>query len=270
MEPIELSLDNETMATTQNAVVLTVGGVLFRGPEILETCYFRVNLDEQFARGREVSGSTMNWWMSQSEAMSTILEAPEVRLATGRAILRDMGAKAQKVWARPGMFDLPMLRHLFGHDLWDDSPTPKRLNHGYQKENDLGTLVQEFDPDRRLAGTFVGTPHNALDDAKHHHRWLIALRQMLYERGAYTQHKTTGGQIWQCKIGETDAQLPDGADAPMRAAVEEAYHKLVGIYPKFVFSGWDGFLDTNQRAAVNETSSGYDIDKLVGGNSDAA
>lgn len=50
-------------------------------------------------------------------------------------------------------------------------------------------------------------------------------------------------KVWTCKIGFVeDADLPDGADAPLRAAVREAYVRLTGQFPNFIFSGWGGKL----------------------------
>lgn len=57
--------------------------------------------------------------------------------------------------------------------------------------------------------------------------------------------------IWTCKIGENVGELPDGADSPMRDAVIEAYRKLWGREPEFVFSGWGGALTQGERDCVN-------------------
>lgn len=58
-------------------------------------------------------------------------------------------------------------------------------------------------------------------------------------------------KIWGCKVGEIDMEnLPKGSDAIMRAAVEEAYKKLTGEWPRFVFSGWGAELDRNERSVV--------------------
>ncbi len=62
------------------------------------------------------------------------------------------------------------------------------------------------------------------------------------------------GQTWDCKIGECDKEdLLDkngkyyGADLPMRQAIREAYIKVTGKEPKFIFSGWGGRLDSIER-----------------------
>ena len=54
--------------------------------------------------------------------------------------------------------------------------------------------------------------------------------------------------IWFCKIGENTGPLPSGADAPMRAAIREAYLRLTGHEPDFIFSGWGGELTEGERA----------------------
>jgi len=57
-------------------------------------------------------------------------------------------------------------------------------------------------------------------------------------------------KIWECKIGEVDeSALPRPADIPMRQAVEEAYRKLTGQEPDFIFSGWGAELTEGERAA---------------------
>lgn len=60
------------------------------------------------------------------------------------------------------------------------------------------------------------------------------------------------GNIWHCKIGETDALLPNGADAPMRRAVARAYRELTGVDPEFIFSGWGQELTESERAVVED------------------
>lgn len=60
-------------------------------------------------------------------------------------------------------------------------------------------------------------------------------------------------KIWSCKIGEVDeAQLPRGADSPMRNAVEEAYERITGREAVFIFSGWGAELTEPERAVVED------------------
>ena len=58
-------------------------------------------------------------------------------------------------------------------------------------------------------------------------------------------------KIWKCKIGEVYAsKLPQGADGPMREAVERAYREITGEESDFLFSGWDSELTEGERAVV--------------------
>jgi hypothetical protein len=63
---------------------------------------------------------------------------------------------------------------------------------------------------------------------------------------------TNVSNIWQCKIGETIKPLPPGADGPMRDAIRDAYIKLTGEEPEFIFSGWSAHLEPEEQALVME------------------
>lgn len=58
-------------------------------------------------------------------------------------------------------------------------------------------------------------------------------------------------KIWACKIGEvSEGDLADGADAPMRQAVQKAFKELTGTDDLFCFSGWAGKLDAYESELV--------------------
>ena len=60
--------------------------------------------------------------------------------------------------------------------------------------------------------------------------------------------------VWECKVGARmlDIDLPDGADAPMRRAVQQAFVDITGTNPEFCFSGWGGKLDEFEISVVEE------------------
>lgn len=67
------------------------------------------------------------------------------------------------------------------------------------------------------------------------------------------QAMTKIGDVWYCKVGDADrAALPNGADLPMRKAVEEAFRQLTGDYPRFCFSGWGQTLTEPELAVVED------------------
>lgn len=57
--------------------------------------------------------------------------------------------------------------------------------------------------------------------------------------------------IWFCKIGgDVGDGLPRGADGPMRDAVADAFERITGKRPEFIFSGWGQQLTEGERAVV--------------------
>jgi hypothetical protein len=66
-------------------------------------------------------------------------------------------------------------------------------------------------------------------------------------------------KIWFCKIGEVHPDdKPDGADEPMREAVARTYKRITGCTPVFIFSGWGGELNEEERAVVDDREPVYE------------
>ena len=60
-----------------------------------------------------------------------------------------------------------------------------------------------------------------------------------------------GEHSWSCKIGGLTGPLPDGSDAPMRRAVEDAFVQVTGGTDEFCFSGWGATLTEGERECVD-------------------
>lgn len=59
--------------------------------------------------------------------------------------------------------------------------------------------------------------------------------------------------VWSCKIGFANGPaLPMGSDFPMRRAVADAFERLTGKQPDFIFSGWGAELTEGQQQIVGE------------------
>ena len=65
-------------------------------------------------------------------------------------------------------------------------------------------------------------------------------------------------QIWECKIGGIFGGLEPGSDAPMRAAVKEAFYQLTGLHAEFTFSGWGARLTPTEREVIESRRSTND------------
>jgi hypothetical protein len=58
------------------------------------------------------------------------------------------------------------------------------------------------------------------------------------------------GNVWYCKVGFARDGIPDGADWPMRRAVETAFATLLNQWPDFIFSGWGASLTEGEREVL--------------------
>ena len=65
---MHLMIDLETLATTPEAAVLTIGACKFdpRGNTIADTFYERIDVDSQ---DRDINPSTIEWWSKQDKAI---------------------------------------------------------------------------------------------------------------------------------------------------------------------------------------------------------
>lgn len=58
-------------------------------------------------------------------------------------------------------------------------------------------------------------------------------------------------RVWYCKIGGFVKELPEGADWPLRQAVQDAFARATGQHAEYAFTGWGGELTPVERAIVN-------------------
>ena len=111
-------IDLETLSTNPNATILTVGGVKFDPTTQMQPyneMYFRVNVDEQTAMGRNVMEETMDWWATQPEEVSD-----EALGDKDRIVLNDMIKQINKFsvgvdvfWCQGPLFDYAILQNVY-------------------------------------------------------------------------------------------------------------------------------------------------------------
>lgn len=168
-------LDLETMGTNPGDAVISIGVQLFDSKAGKLGPGFKVNLDieEVIGAGFGVTGSTVKFWIKQSEAATkAALEAPSA-LIQGLMSVADIltddegGANEDiKVWGNGAAFDNVLLREMY-----------TRLNllppWSFWNDRCFRTMKGELDPHKNLQPEFVGEKHDALADAAHQARWLI-------------------------------------------------------------------------------------------------
>ena len=113
----EVMIDIETLGTSPNSVILTIGAVVFdaRGTGIHERLSLRPDIAEQVELGRIVDHDTLDWWEKQSE--DAIEEASSDR---DRVPFLDVMVELHKfcsnrkaIWANGICFDIGILENAF-------------------------------------------------------------------------------------------------------------------------------------------------------------
>jgi hypothetical protein len=156
---MDVMLDLETLGTRPGCVILTLGAVRFDPYSLREPgpgIYFRVDVDEQTALGREIQEDTLNWWISQADDIreEALGESDRVSLDTLYRDLNRFLVGANNIWAQGPLFDFAILENLYRQMGW---PTPWQ----YWQIRDSRTLFGVHG-DPRIKGK-AGL-HNALED----------------------------------------------------------------------------------------------------------
>jgi len=117
----DIMIDLETLATSPNAAVLTIGAVKFNpfGDEITdprcEKFYVKVDIDSCDELNLDVNNDTLEWWSKQSK------EAQEEAFSTeGRIHVREAFNQlykfcwgAKRVWSHGAAFDTVICENIF-------------------------------------------------------------------------------------------------------------------------------------------------------------
>lgn len=117
----DVMIDLETLATSPNAAVLTIGAVKFDpfGDDVHEaTCkklYIKVDLDSCQDLNLDISDDTIQWWASQSQEAQD-----EAFSSEGRIHIRDAVEQlykfcwgAKRVWSNGAAFDVVICETVF-------------------------------------------------------------------------------------------------------------------------------------------------------------
>ena len=117
----DIMIDLETLATTTDAAILTIGAVKFDpfGSDIKEPAmgsfYVKVDIDSCDELGLVSNDDTIAWWAQQSkEAQAEAFEG------TNRIHIRDAFDQlykfcwgAKRVWSNGAAFDIPICEHVY-------------------------------------------------------------------------------------------------------------------------------------------------------------
>lgn len=157
----DVMLDLETLSTSHDSVVLTLGAVKFNPftlREPFDELYMRVDADEQIERGRDVSESTMEWWTRQPVEIQEEALGPQNRHPVVDVLkaLNKFVVGADKIWCQGPHFDITILESLYNQ--YGMVP-----NWQYWQIMDSRTFFGVHGDPRDKASK---TLHNAVEDCK--------------------------------------------------------------------------------------------------------
>ena len=153
-----LMLDMETMAVSPNAVVLSLGAVHFNpyGNGYGDKLYFKINLDDQDALGREIDPKTLEWWGRQDPAIMEEAFSEEGRIPLVDAMdqFHKFAWGCSAFWSHGATFDLVIIENIYRQ-------LGKNLPWQYWQLRDTRSIFDlGFNPDMPQ-----GSKHDALQDA---------------------------------------------------------------------------------------------------------
>lgn len=163
-----LMIDFETLGTTHDTAVVSLGAVIFDREAIKKEKLWLFNLTGQLdGRRRFTTADTITWWLSQGEKARAVFEKAQLE----GVLLKDFVLQFlefvppsldARIWGNGATFDIPIIEHIL-YQFGAKAPW-KFWNHRCYR-----TMKACFGVDKK----FEGTKHDALDEAKHQAKCLI-------------------------------------------------------------------------------------------------
>jgi hypothetical protein len=169
----EFMIDLETLATTPDAHILSIGACDINNPDI--TFYHTVEGRDQ---NRTTNYSTMKWWLKQSKEAIASATSREFVLPLP-TMLMDLsswikGHGFTHPWSHGSIFDIAILENAYRQcnlpipwNFWDIRDTRTLYETAYRITGKTLKPVRE------------GIYHNALDDAQFQALWVRNIREIL-------------------------------------------------------------------------------------------
>lgn len=159
-----LMIDLETLGNGSNSVICSIGAVEFnlKTGETGREYYQVIDIQSCLNAGLKVDGSTIQWWLTQSEAARQEIAKQGTVLKTallGMACPSRFDWDSVQVWGNGAKFDLGIL-----FDAYRACGLQAPWKHW--NERDVRTLVS-FNPEIKKNATHNGIAHNALSDCHH-------------------------------------------------------------------------------------------------------
>lgn len=175
-----IMVDLETLGCEFDAAILSIGAVVFdpyTGEQFKEF-YEAVDLESALEYGN-VSASTIKWWMNQcKEAQVDAFTGTKGLIEVINRFAwfyreANLGQTITPIWGNGSSFDITILEHAY-------SKASMKTPWPYNAPRDCRT-IKDLCSGYVNIPEFVGTQHNALDDAKFQAKWVSDMYKRLRE-----------------------------------------------------------------------------------------
>jgi len=171
-----IMVDIETMGNRSSSAITSIAAVEFNDKgDTVSTFYELVDLQSSLDLGLTVDGSTIMWWLQQSEEARVEVTKPGKNLKEVlylfRKYLEEVGTEETDIWANSPSFDLVIIDNAY-------KAIGQRKPWSYGGERDVRTVFRLAGLDKNSV-PFEGTVHNAVDDCKHQIKMVLKALEIL-------------------------------------------------------------------------------------------
>ena len=147
----DLMIDLETLATSFDCVIITLGAVRFnrQDNDIVSELYLRIDPEQD----RKTSQETLDWWETKESKAEAFSSEGRITLSEALDRLTEFAKDAERVWSQGANFDIPVLENAYNQ-------LNKEIPWNYWNVRDTRTM---YDLCHKI---FPKNDHNALEDAK--------------------------------------------------------------------------------------------------------
>lgn len=157
-----LMLDLETMGSVSNSVITSIGAVEFdiATGETGRTFYERINIQSCLNFGLKVTGSTIQWWLTQNQTAreETAKDGDDLFTVLNKfnEFIKELDDFTLQVWGNSARFDNGLLEDAY-------IAIGRNIPWNFRTERDVRTLVA-LRPDIKKNMPNIGTEHLPIDD----------------------------------------------------------------------------------------------------------
>lgn len=171
-------IDLETLGTTADAVIMSIGAVKFdpHSSDLDDDVgfYASISVESNLEKRRRIDEDTLIWWLGQEPAAQAVFREPKQTLGNALESLSDWVGPSPDdifIWSNGADFDIPMLAHAFRSFDW----IPPWYKYGARCFRTMKNLPAA----KRVPKAPNAAKHNAFSDAVAQARTLQAIYAQL-------------------------------------------------------------------------------------------